>query len=276
MTFAESLTGRPNTIRTYRSLLRNHIEPYINETNLYLFEDGGSALNTLLQVWEHKGLSKRTRMSLVRLTARYVKFKSGTEVPTAHILRYLARSEQETEVLALSAPDAETLMTTCQRLEPKFYPILLLALHAGLRRGEIFGLRCGDVDMLHGRIRVAHSYDGPTKNGKTRYVPMSDALSRVLTSARNLLLRGSNEKVFEQMDPNPILRRLCAHAKVSTLRFHDLRHSFATMALESGTSPRQVQAWLGHSSVATTLGIYWNLTTEAADLGFLPGGARNE
>jgi site-specific recombinase XerD len=42
------------------------------------------------------------------------------------------------------------------------------------------------------------------------------------------------------------------------------------MALESGTSPRQVQAWLGHSSVATTLGIYWNLTTEAADLGFLP------
>jgi integrase len=42
------------------------------------------------------------------------------------------------------------------------------------------------------------------------------------------------------------------------------------MALEGGTSPRQVQAWLGHSSLVTTMSIYWNLTSEEANLGFLP------
>jgi integrase len=164
-------------------------------------------------------------------------------------------------------------MVTCKQLRPEFYPILLLALHAGLRRGEIFGLTCGDIDMFKGNVRVAHSYKGPTKNGKTRYVPMSEELIKEMIKARNLLLRPSTMAVFEQMDPNPILRFLCSSAKVPVVRFHDLRHTFATMALENGVSPRHVAAWLGHSSVTTTLSIYWGLNKHEFDVNeFLPGG----
>lgn len=125
--------------------------------------------------------------------------------------------------------------------------------------------------MLHGRIKVSRSYDGPTKNGRTRYVPMSAELSNTLTKARNLLLRNPSEPVFEQFDPNPVLRRVCAHAGVTTLRFHDLRHTFASLALGNEINPRKVADWLGHSSVVTTMSIYWNLTKkENDDMGFLP------
>ena len=226
----------------------------------------------MIGFWEKKKLGRTTKMTLLRLLARYVKFMGGPKVETQKFIRTLERSEQQKEVVTLSGEQASRLMAETRRLEPRFYPVLLLALHGGLRRGEIFGLRCSDVDMLHGKIKVAHSYDGPTKNGKSRIVPMSDELAKALTGARDLMLREPDSKIFEQFDPNPVLRRLCAHSKVPVIKFHDLRHTFASLALTGGVNPKQVQTWLGHSSVVTTLSIYWNLTTEAADLGFLPGG----
>ena len=269
MDFEDTFYGRPNTVATYRSLFRRHIEAHTRDvTPFHAWSEGMTQV--MLNIWKSHGLSRNTQITLVRLLGRYVKFKGGPEIDTQRLIRSLERSEQQSEVTALSSAEAQRLMTAAQRLEPRFYPVLLLALHAGLRRGEIFGLRCSDVDMLHGRIKVAHSYDGPTKNGKTRLVPMSPELSRALTEARNLLLRDPREKVFERFDPNPTLRRLCAHASVPEIRFHDLRHTFASLALTNGVNPKQVSSWLGHSSVVTTLSVYWNLTNETADLSFLP------
>jgi integrase len=101
---------------------------------------------------------------------------------------------------------------------------------------------------------------------------MSDELEKAMIAARNLLMRPVDERVFEHQNPNPRLRRLLSLAKLPLVRFHDLRHSFATMALENGVSPRVVAEWLGHSSVQTTLSIYWNMTDNDTPLTFLPGG----
>lgn len=268
MRFEDTFHGRPNTIRTYMSLFRKHIEPGDIEPDWAKWTEESTQI--ALGEWERRGLSRNTKMTLVRLLGRYVAFRGGPKIDTQKFIRRLERSEQQREVTTLSTSEAKCLMDLAKKLEPKFYPVLLLALHAGLRRGEIFGLRCSDVDMLQGKIKISHSYDGPTKNGKSRIVPMSPELARTLTSARNLLLRGPNEKVFEQFDPNPLLRRLCREAGIAKIRFHDLRHTFASLALVNGTNPKQVSAWLGHSSVVTTLSIYWNLTSEESNLDFLP------
>lgn len=269
MDFENTFYGRPNTVKTYRSLFRKWIKPQDGVTPDYAgWTDDSTRM--MLGFWQGHALSRNTQLTLLRLLGRYVEFMGGPKIDTQRFARSLDRSEQQEEVRALSSSEAAKLMEVTKRLEPRFYPVLLLAMHAGLRRGEIFGLRCSDVDMLHGQIRVARSYDGPTKNGKTRIVPMSDELARTLITARNLLLRGPDDKVFEQFDPNPVLRRLLAHVGIEPMKFHDLRHTFATLALENKTSPKQVQKWLGHSSVVTTLGIYWNLTGEEASLDFLP------
>jgi integrase len=264
--FEDTFIGRPNTIKTYLSLFRRHIKPL----NIDWTSWNDDKTSMILRSWEREGLSRNSRLTLLRLLGRYVQFRGGPKLDTQRFARSLERSEQQTEVTALTTVESKKLMEAAQRLEPRFYPVLLLALHAGLRRGEIFGLRCSDIDILHGKIKVSHSYDGPTKSGRSRIVPMSPELEKVILGARNALLRGSSEKVFEQFNPNPVLRRLCVHAGVKQIRFHDLRHSFATMALESGVSVKQVSTWLGHASVSTTLNVYWNSTSEKADLSFLP------
>ena len=210
MEFEDTFYGRPNTITTYRSLFRRHIKMEDVHPEFDKWSDDMTRL--MLSSWDKKGLARNTKITLMRLLGRYVTFKGGPNIDTQKYIRSLQRSEQQTEVTALNSTQAARLMAEARRLEPKFYPVLLLALHGGLRRGEIFGLRCSDVDMLKGRIKVAHSYDGPTKSGRTRYVPLSPELSKALTSARNLLLRDPESKVFEQFDPNPVLRRLCGHA----------------------------------------------------------------
>jgi integrase len=251
-------------------LFRKHVKPLVIPEKAETWDEQCTLM--VIKTWEDGGLSVRTRQSLLRILSKYVKFCGGPTLETKRFSRLLERSEQQAELTVLSKDQAGELMKACKRLEPKFYPILLLALHAGLRRGEIFGLRCGDVDVFKNRIRVAHSYDGPTKNGKTRYVPMSEELIKTMTDARNLLMRPVNERVFEISNPNYTLRRLLGHCGYGDIRFHDLRHTFATLALEDGVSPRIVANWLGHASVYTTLSIYWNLSKDEANINdFLPG-----
>jgi len=264
MTFEDTFRGRPNTIKVYRSLYGCHIKGLVPDPL------GGPIteqhLANFIRIWEGRGLAKRTIMSLLRLIKQYSKFNNQPCYDIRHLISGLERSEQQEEVLALNKEQADVLIEICKRLEPRFLPVLLLGLHAGLRRGEVFGLNCSDIDMLKGRVRIARSYDGPTKTGKTRYVPMSTELVRVMTATRNLLFRPGTERIFEVFDPNPVLRRLCYSSSLPELHFHSLRHTFCTIALEKGVSPRQVAAWAGHASVTTTLSIYWNLTGSEVDI----------
>jgi integrase len=262
MTFQDTFLGRPGTIRTYKSLFKTHIEP------LKILQ-----IEPAMIIWGEKGLSVRTRQILLRMLRNYIVHQGGPKIEVRRFHALLSRETQQEELRVLTPEQSKLMMTTCRTVDPKFYPILLLGLHAGLRRGEVFGLRCGDVDLLKGKLRVARSYNGPTKNGKTRNVPLSKELQVAMTAARNLLMRHPEDRVFEILDPNPRLRNLCRQLKLPMMRYHDLRHTFATMALESGISPRTVASWLGHSSVTTTLSIYWNLTNkDETDLSFLPGG----
>lgn len=268
MNFEKTFQGRPNTVKTYKSLFKKHIQPMNQQVDWKNWNN--NLTNNILNTWNNKNLSKNTKIILTRILSQYIEFMGGPKINTQKIIKSLKRSEQQSEVKALSKEEVSKLTEITKLLDQKFYPVLLLALHAGMRRGEIYGLRCGDIDILNGKIKISHSYNGPTKNGQSRIVPMSKELTNVLTGARNSLLRNPNELVFEKFDPNPKLKRLCKHAKIPQIRFHDLRHTFASLALENGINPKQVATWLGHSSVSTTLNIYWNLTNEKADLSFLP------
>lgn len=268
MTFEETFFGRPNTIRVYTSLFRTHIRDSVNKADFMNWNDNMTLF--MLGEWQGKQLSRRTQITLLRLLSRYLKFRGAPTFEPRRFIKSLERGEQQQEIKALTAEEARRMMDSAASLTPDFYPILLLGMHAGLRAGEVFGLRCGDIDMLKGRIRIAHSYDGPTKSGKTRFVPISTELSKAIFGARNLFFRGVDEVIFERFDPNPTVRRLCASAKTKEITFHGLRHTFASLALEGGVSPKQVQLWLGHADLNTTLSVYWNLIKEKATLDFLP------
>jgi len=140
-----------------------------------------------------------------------------------------------------------------------------IAAYAGLRRGEVVSLRWRCVDFARSNLYVDESVsagqDSTTKSGKGRAIPLAGALADALTAARpddaddeDLVLVGAIHGV--KIDGSALRRRYEAareRAGLPPLRFHDLRHTFGSLAVDAGASLVQVQAWMGHSAIQTTM-----------------------
>lgn len=134
------------------------------------------------------------------------------------------------------------------------YPMALLALNTGLRRGEIFQLQWSDVDLLRKQITVR----GRTaKSGQTRHVPLNE-------EARQALQRWGHYAnnvgyVFPGKHSGPLTtihsswRSALELAKISDFRWHDLRHHFASRLVMEGVDLNTVRELLGHSDLEMTL-----------------------
>jgi integrase len=141
----------------------------------------------------------------------------------------------------------------------------LTAALANLRQGELCALPVGNVDFNKAVIRVTGSYGhgelSSTKGGKKRSVPMCEDVAKALAS---LLTERGNPDATELMFPGPdggyqdgsALRRRYKRARdkagLRPLRFHDLRHVYGSLAINRA-SIVQVQAWMGHADVRTTM-----------------------
>ena len=158
----------------------------------------------------------------------------------------------------------------------------------GMRRGEILGLCWGDIDLDAGKVTVQRALialnhkaqDGQTKTGRARVIELDAGTVKILRQqwARRaqdkLVMKGGyavGDHVFCHADgrsfhPERFSRefdrkqatynRLHPDAPLPRLRFHDLRHSWATLALKAGEHPKVVAERLGHSSTAVTLEVY--------------------
>lgn len=158
----------------------------------------------------------------------------------------------------------------------------VLALTTGLRRGELLGLRWRDIDLEAGRLavtqtRIAVGYDAQSSAPKTdrsrRSIALDPDTVAVLRSHRKRQVEDrlawgeawvDSGLVFVREDGSPIhpqrtsqaFERAVKKAGVPMIRFHDLRHTMATLALKAGVHPKVVQERLGHSSIAITLDTY--------------------
>jgi integrase len=132
---------------------------------------------------------------------------------------------------------------------PRLKPIVVVALGTGMRRGEILALKWADLDFVRGLISIMMS-----KSGKPRKVPMNGVVAEALSAVPR---RG--EFVFMNGEPGQSITTIksafgaaCAAAKITGFRIHDLRHTFASRALEAGADLVSVSKILGHSSIAMT------------------------
>ena len=258
--FEQVIVGRPSTKKTQISLFRNWIYPSVTYRPSTLSTK--SFCNRLLNDWENHGLKPGTIRVLANILKKYIEWETG------EVVKLKVSRAQQQEVKAWTREEAKKAIEACRHLDPEFYPILMFALNTGMRKGEIFGLHYRDVDFVRGKIKVQRSYDGPTKNGKSRVIPMTDAVA--LLMEKGYPVGQDTEKLFKEMDVNYKLTRLCKWAEVSRIPFHGLRHTFASFLLEDGVSPKKVQKLLGHSHVSTTVDLYWHTEDEDIDLNGLP------
>ncbi len=149
-------------------------------------------------------------------------------------------SKEEEQRLLKEAPD-------------NLRPILLVALHAGMRLGEILNLPWEFVDIQQGVITVTK-----TKSGKERKIPMNFILKNVFTELHR---KKNNLKwvFFNNKTGKPVgwvktsFRTTCNKASIEGLRFHDLRHTFATRLVLNGVDIVTVKELLEHSEIETTM-----------------------
>lgn len=261
MTFEESLIGRPNTIKTQVSLYRNWIKPYSNVSDDKL-------LHHLVRTWQKKDLKPSTMKIALGVAIKYLEFKTGNKPNAKNLVKIIGNMSMPSEVKCWNREEAEKALKFCKEELPEMYLPLLVTLHTGIRKGELCGLKWEDIDWINGRIKIKRSYDGPTKNGKPRTIPISNKLAFLLEKYYNV---GDEKKpLFEGGDLNYHLHKICRLAGVKKISWHQIRHTFSSLALESGVSPRLVAELLGHSSVSITLSMYWSLIDDKIDLGFLP------
>jgi integrase len=157
-------------------------------------------------------------------------------------------------------------------INPRYRALILVAAYGGLRWGELVGLRVRRVDLLHGRVTVADQVSevngqlipGPPKTEAGRRTVTLPAVAAVALAEHlaNFAEPGPEGLVFPAPEGGYLRRsnfrrrwrlRATRAAGVEGLRFHDLRHSAATLALAAGATTRELMERMGHTSPAVAL-----------------------
>ncbi len=153
----------------------------------------------------------------------------------------------------LSDEERTRLIRACQESESKgLYPVVILALSTGMRRGEILNLKWGDVDLDRGAILLQ-----TTKNGERRFVPLVgialDLLkSRYANQSATSLVFPAPHSPSKPIDIRSAWETALEKASISNFRFHDLRHTAASYLAMNQASLLEIGTLLGHKTVQMT------------------------
>ena len=134
-------------------------------------------------------------------------------------------------------------------------PLVLAALDAGCRKSELLTLTWRRVDLRRGTLTVVSGY---VKNRDTRTLLMTDRLTAALRSAT---VSEPDALVFGYRNADKTFRRAVKRANIGRVRFHDLRHTFASRLQQAGVPLEEIQAMLGHKTLAVTQ-IYAHLNVD--------------
>ena len=180
------------------------------------------------------------------------------------------------EMKVLSREDMQKVLI--QAKEENYYELFLLEFATGLRLGELMALQWDDVDLVTGELRINKQVNlvgsklvisEPKTKAAVRTLILPPSVRKVLaeykTRVNSRWLFPSPKKEDLPIIPSAVSRRLhtlLEHAGCEQVRFHDLRHTFATNALAHGMDIKTLSTILGHVSSATTLNTYSHVTDE--------------
>ena len=290
---AAKIKVRPSSHQTYRGYIDLHIAPNIGNIpleklttmdlqKLYRKLLNQGRVDRVEAKQQPKGLSAKTVRNINQVISSAMDFAVAQKIIPENPCKAVALPKVEHK--EMQTIPAEQLQAFLQEAKATgVYEMYYIELATGLRRGELLGLKWTDIDWKNGIIKVRRQVarvDGQiveaplkTKNSY-RAVTISQQAIEVLKQQKE---KTNDEYVFPSPNGGPIspdsvnnmLKRVLARAGIPKVRFHDLRHTFATIALQNGVDIKTVSGMLGHFSAGFTLDTYAHVTTaaqkEAAD-----------
>lgn len=281
---------KPTTYGSYESMVKQTIEPYFRSRNITLC---GLEARHIQQFYSEK-LRQVKANSVIHYHAvihQALKYAMKTDLVPQNVAMKVDRPKKnDFQPVFLDADEMQQLFEVVKgtRLE---LPVLVAAFY-GLRRGEVVGLKWDAIDFERGTLTVKRTVTSISVDGKTKIYEQESAKTK--SSLRTLPLVGSfreyfsevkaaqevNKKVCgncynykydgyvfvdemgELMNPNYLTNYFPEYIQkhgMKKMRFHDLRHSCASLLLANGVPLKQIQEWLGHSDFSTTANIYAHL-----------------
>lgn len=261
---------QPKTLESYESMARVHLLPALSEYRLTAINP--QILQSLYSEKLNSGLSPRTVHYLHTLIHMSLKQAMKWGLVVRNVADLVDKPSQKRK-----APDVWNTDQVNRFLKKisghRWFPIYVLAIYCGVREGEVLGLRVEDIDLMHRVLYVRQTVQYLIGKGLTIKEPKSDAGKRpvtipgfALSVITDYLLSIQKESglIFTTSNKTPISpRNLIRHFKsviedlnLPDIRFHDLRHTHASLLLQAGVNPKVVQERLGHSSVTLTLNTY--------------------
>ncbi len=268
---------KPTTIRGYEVNLNSYILPYFKSYALeqvtysaiddFVAKIGSIGLSNTSIIYVLATFSKIYSYAVKRGYIAYNPLKSY-DYPRKNSFQYNTLTQGQMEVLLFAAKDKDE------------FPALLLACHYGLRRGEACAVSMNDIsgNVLYIRRTVTHVggelvFTTP-KSDKIRCIKLLDEdIKQLLAYDKKRKKHSSGalmrDKVGQIVTPNAInkrLKKLLQALSLPAVRFHDLRHSYATIMMQNGINPKIVSTVLGHSSVDITLDLYSHCYVDMQDV----------
>ena len=283
-----AVTLRPNTLRSYEQYIRCYVKPYL----------GGKIVSRVTRLDIQKLYRKLKKEGRVHDHPEYGHELSDSMVLRIHAMLHRCLKDAERDhIVHYNPTDGVKLPKSNykpkQVLDREQMDAFLAAvdkneiwrdffyteLTTGLRRGEICGLMWRDFDENAGTLKILRSVNVPKRGemeiGETK-TERGRRTIRLPPSTVQRLKERKKHAVSQWIFPEPLapekpvrpsaayywMKVLLKEAGLPHIRFHDLRHTFATMALENGMDIKTLSAMLGHVSAATTLDIYTHITSD--------------
>ena len=282
---------RNTTYERYEQIARTHIIPMLGDVKL----KGLSPAHV-------RGLYKEKLQTLSPRTVQYIHVTLHKALKQAVNDGLIPRNATEPvkpsqvrreEIRPLTPEQVKMLLDAASEAGDRLEALYALAVHTGLRQGELLGLKWEDVDLESGSLHVKRTLTtarggprlaAPKTKGSRRRVSLTrgavDALRAHLARQLEEIDRASslwqeNGLVFASEAGEPLDRRdltsrrfkpLLERAKLpGRTRFHDLRHTCATLLLTKNVNPKVVSEMLGHSNIAITLDTYSHVLPNMQD-----------
>lgn len=268
------------TYEFYRNLLEKHVIPSLGYVRLQQLKP--QQVQAFYTKKLKEGLSKKRVRAMHAVLHRALENAVKWSLVGRNVCDLVnAPIPVRREIQTLTQEQVQCLLTSVRhhRLEA----LITVAITTGMRRGELLGLHWQDIDVEKGSLQVRRSVNRvgphgmivsePKTKGSKRNILLPEFVIEVLKEhrvrqqeikANALETWHENDIVFSNMYGNylsttilqTLFKKLLKDAKLPNIRFHDLRHSAATILLGMGVHPKVVQELLGHSNISMTMDTY--------------------